>query len=692
MKSFRKINYALFIGLILFNTQCKKNELDYNKFSNGVNPELLSPLANTSITAGEILKQDDIIKYDPDGLIHLKFKQDSVFKLSGDSLLKDISLGKNVINMAMGEITSPAFNEKSVVTVMELFGTTDLTQQTLRMRQGTLDTFPSFNASNNKSNSIAKSTSYELLKISKGYLVFDIKNNLPTNVSEIQISIIDNLPTPHTLGTAKLLNIPANSSGRDSINLAGVNLSNDISFTTPVTKVDQSPAKVLVDTLDDLTISVIGKNLICIGGKAVISAQSIKPQNLDLDLSDPSSDARLRNILFGSANANVPFNIESKFPTDVDLNVDFLDASKSGNPISPFSINAIAKSVTNSNIDFTNTNLFLGASKPKEYNTLRTKVSVSIKASAGMVNFDSSDNIKITLDASTAKFDYLDGYLGTKTFDININDLDVSQLSKLGKGIKMENPIMDIYVDNSFGIPILLKLDITSKDEMNNTLPMNVDSMQLPFPSIAQKGQIKSQTFSINKSNSNIVNCLGMPASTFNIVGKAIMNPKGFETYDNHIVNTSSIVVGFDADIPMTFTAKDFSYVDTLEIGETLQGKTNFDFLELKIKTMNGFPLNGSLDLIFTDDKYAKIDSLMNITLLKSGIPNANGRVITSSENMTSFLMQNNLLTKLDAQKCKYIFIKANFNTYNAGNVPVSLYTDSKLDVSIAFRGKLKIK
>ncbi len=86
-----------------------------------------------------------------------------------------------------------------------------------------------------------------------------------------------------------------------------------------------------------------------------------------------------------------------------------------------------------------------------------------------MVNFDSSDNIKITLDPSAAKFDYLDGYLGTKTFDININDLDVSQLAKLGKGIRMENPIMDIYVDNSFGVPILVRLVITSKDDKNNT-------------------------------------------------------------------------------------------------------------------------------------------------------------------------------------------------------------------------------
>jgi hypothetical protein len=67
MKSFNKINYILVIGLSLLTAQCKKNDLDFNKFKNGANPEVLSPLANASITAGKILKQDDIIKYDPDG-------------------------------------------------------------------------------------------------------------------------------------------------------------------------------------------------------------------------------------------------------------------------------------------------------------------------------------------------------------------------------------------------------------------------------------------------------------------------------------------------------------------------------------------------------------------------------------------------------------------------------------------------
>jgi len=317
---------------------------------------------------------------------------------------------------------------------------------------------------------------------------------------------------------------------------------------------------------------------------------------------------------------------------------------------------------------------------------LRVSVATQIEASNGLVEFDSSDFISIEFDASTAEFEYLDGYLGRDTFDISIEDLDVSQLAELGRGITMENPKMEIFVTNSFGIPILVKLDITAKDENAQELPMNAPNMSFPFPSIAERGTLKSETFSINKDNSDIVECLGMPATTFDIKGQAIMNPDGFTGFDNHITQASAINLGFAADIPMTFTAKNFSYIDTIPNGATLQGLQDFDLLELKIKTMNGFPLGGSLDLIFTDAQYNTIDSLVDVTLLESAVVDNQGQITSSAENMTTFLMTAEMLDKLNALKCENILIRTNFNSYDNGNVPVSIFTSCTLDITLAFR------
>ena len=91
--------------------------------------------------------------------------------------------------------------------------------------------------------------------------------------------------------------------------------------------------------------------------------------------------------------------------------------------------------------------------------------------------------------------------------------------------------------------------------------------------------------------------------------------------------------------VPMSLMAKDIIIQDTSnDVSSTLDGAEAFEFLELKIKTINGFPMDGTLDLIFVDSAYNALDSVTNTTLIASGVPNATGDVITATENNTSFL------------------------------------------------------
>jgi hypothetical protein len=566
-----------------------------------------------------------------------------------------------------------------------LTGATQQERDFLNSTDGNRDIFPATSTSKLEIKAFAINSEYEYLKISEGYLVFTVRNGFPTFLSDLEIGIYDSVsqPNPVLLGTVKFANLAPDAFAKDSINIGNRILSNALGYAVPVSEIAKSTDSVLINLNDKIDINVTYSNLTCIGGKAKLPAQQIPTEQLSIDLSDPNVDAQLRNIEFASA--VLPIKTTSTINTTVVVDLDLPDASVSGSPIGTLNINA-PTGVTNSQLDLSNANIFLGNDPNKDHNMLRLSVSTQILASAGMVEFDSSDYIEIEFDASPAKFEYLDGYLGQDTFDISINDLDVSQLAELGRGIRMENPKMRIYVNNSFGIPILVELDITSKDEKGNELPMNVQNMNFPYPSIAERGTVKNETFEINKNNSDIVACLGMPAVLFDIKGRAIMNPDGFTGFTNHITQSSAIDLGFDADIPMTFTAQNFAYVDTLDQGSALQGLADFDLLELKIKTINGFPLGGTLDLIFTDSAYKVIDSLTEVTLLQSAVVDTDGKITSTSENMSTFLMPGTMLDKLDARKCEYIFIRTNFSSYDNGNVPVSIYTSCALDVSLAFR------
>ena len=681
-----KQNLIILLFILTFGS-CKKNTVDFNKYSDiNIKPEVLTPLANAKIRAGELLKEDSIIKYDPDGLIRLTFMQDSVFNMEANEILKDISLGKSSSKFSIGALSVDGKEEQSAVSLSDLMqGATQQEKDFLDFMDGKKDTFPELAAGNTDVNALEESSDYEYLNLSNGHLVFTIINEFPTELSNLEIEIYDSVTSanPVLLGTAKFNNVPSMAAAKDSINIGGRTLSNKLGYSVPNVLFSKSQDSVLIDLTDELKINVTYSGLTCIGGKAQLPAQTIPTETLSIDLSDPSVDAMLKNIEFGTA--NLPVVTTSTFNTKVGIDISLPDANRGGNALSPLSVSASTGTV-NSEMDLSNANIYLGSNPVKDYNMLRISVATQIEASNGLVEFDSSDFISIEFDASTAEFEYLDGYLGQDTFDISIDDLDVSQLAELGRGINMENPKMEIFVTNSFGIPILVKLDITAKDENAQELPMNAPNMNFPFPSIGERGTLKAETFSINKDNSDIVECLGMPATTFDIKGQAIMNPDGFTGFDNHITQASAIDLGFAADIPMTFTAKNFSYIDTIPNGATLQGLQDFDLLELKIKTLNGFPLGGSLDLIFTDAQYNTIDSLVDVTLLESAFVDNQGQITSSTENMTTFLMTAEMLDKLNALKCENILIQTNFNSYDNGNVPVSIFTSCTLDITLAFR------
>ncbi len=683
------MKYLPILGIALLSTivSCKKSDFSFDKFSDTqIKPEVLTPLASARVLASNLFQQDSIIQYDPDGLIRLTYKQDSVFEMNADEILKDVSLGKSSSKFSIGELTITGADKNSDVTLSDLLVDASANDRDyINSIAGTTDTFPAFSSDEISMTVLPKSTDYEYLNLSKGHLVFTVRNGFPTVLKALQINIYDKAGSgsPVLLGTVSFSNVPANAVRKDSINVANRTLTNILGYAVPVADISKSSGPVLIDLNDKIDINVSYSNLKCVGGKAILPAQTIPTKTLSIDLSDPSTAAMLRNVEFGTA--ILPIKTTSSINTTVSIGISLPDATRSGNPISTLQINAPTGN-TSSEIDLSGANIFLGSNPVKDFNMLRLRVNTNIKASSGLVLFDSSDNINIEFNASTAKFEYIDGYLGKDTFDISIDGLDVSQLAELGGGIRMENPKMHIFVNNSFGIPFLVELDITARDEKGKKLPMNVQDMLFPNPSIAERGTVKTAEFEINKSNSDIVECLGMPATVFDIKGRAIMNPNGFTGYSNHITKSSAIDLGFDADIPMTFTAKNFAYIDTLDQGNILQNLSDFDLLELKVKSSNGFPFGGTIDLIFADANYKPIDSLVKVTLVKSAVVNQNGDITQNGENMSSFMMPGSMLDLLSTKKCEYIIIRTNFNSYDDGKVPVSIYTSCALDVSLAIR------
>ena len=686
--------FGIVLGIVVGFSACKKANLDLDKYSNikdQLKPEILTPFASISITAGKILKQDSITVHDPDGLIRFLVRQDSILTIGADSILSNITLPKSSVNFKLGEIDVPNINQTQKVTLKELVDLCDAqTQFVFNYFDGKDTIFPALTSPAGDTNSVAKATNYEYIRLSKGFLKFGLANNFPTVLSKAQVVIFDN-KYGNKLGTVNFTNILPGSKGYDSISMSGVILSNDLAFQILSVEMVQSSGFVRIDLTDDLTIDILGTGLKTTGGKAIIPSQVIQTQLLALNLSSPTDDYKLRNVRFGAA--AIPFTAESKFAENLNLSINFPDATVGGSAISPTAISLPKGSKTGS-FDLSNANIFLGSVDTLTHNMLRVAVSPSISSSGNLVDFDSSDFVKLDIDPANIVIDYVDGYMGQKTWPVDVDDVEFEELAKLGKGLTLTNPKMSIIVKNSFGIPILLELSLLAKDNNGASVDMQPPTFLFGYPTIAQAGTTVNSKFDIDKSNSKIVEALGLPPTQFTISGKAYLNKDGFKGYNDFVSSKSSLSLGFEANLPLSIIAQNFSIRDTVELTDVLKGRDMFEYLELKIKSTNGFPLEGSLDLYFADANGVILDSLINTTLLASGIPDATGKVVTRSENMTSFLLDKETLKNIATETKfaqKLIFV-THFYTYNKGTQSVNIHTDNQLDIAIAFRAKLTVQ
>jgi len=679
---------AITLGL----SACKKADLDLNKYQDvKLQPGIVTPLASVSITAGKILKQDSIVVHDPDGLIRFVVRKDSIVTIGADSILQNISLPKSNVNFTLGEIDVPKIQQTEAITLQDLVNSSDTTTQKLFNYYNGKDTiFPAMTSPFGDTNFVAKPTNYEYIHISKGYLRFTLTNNFPTVLTKAQVVIYDN-KYKRTLGTLNYANILPKSKGQDSIKMAGVTMSNDLSFQILSVDLAKSSTKVRINLNDDLTIDIQGVGMKTTWGRAIIPSQVIQTQMLALNLGSPTEDYKLRNVKFGAA--VIPYVADSKFAETLNLSIQFPDATVGGNPLSPNAI-TLPKGSKTGNFDLSNANIFLGAIDTQTHNMLRVSVAPYISSSGNMVDFDSSNYVKIEIDPAKIIIDYVDGYMGQKTWTVDVNDVNFDALANLGKGLTLTNPKMSIIVKNSFGIPIRLELSIVAKDNNGASVDMQPPVMNFGYPSIPQAGTTIDSKFDIDKTNSKIVQALGLPPTKFAIAGKAYLNKDGFKGYNDFVDKKSNLAISFEANLPLSIIAQDFSISDTADVKDVFKGLDQFEYLELKIKTTNGFPLEGTLDLYFANASGVIMDSLTNTTLIASGIPDATGRVITRTENMTSILLDAAKLSRM-ATKTNYaqkIIFKTHFYTYNKGTQSVNIHTDNKLDIALAFRAKLSGK
>jgi len=312
-----------------------------------------------------------------------------------------------------------------------------------------------------------------------------------------------------------------------------------------------------------------------------------------------------------------------------------------------------------------------------------------------------SGQISINVSIKKIAFRSLFGYLGK--YEI-LNLSDVLKLNIFGNtsnvNVVFADPRIRLYSANSFGTPLQIALNKVNTSDKNTTtffdlaLAPSVKTFNFKYPVLV--GKTAFDTLSIDKTTSKIdVAIASTPAYLFyNMVCTLNANGK-LPNITNFVTDTSHLNVDFEIQLPMNLKAGQYELKDTIDmdLGSAISDIEVIDKLLLHSIFSNFMPFDLKIQVILTDDKFVKIDSLFLPTqqpIIKSGNIDLKGVVNKPGVDTLDISFDNARIKPL--QKVKHAMIKAAVNTANNGQTFVKFYSQYRLAVSFGVQTEMKVK
>ena len=340
-------------------------------------------------------------------------------------------------------------------------------------------------------------------------------------------------------------------------------------------------------------------------------------------------------------------------------------------------------------------------------NSVPDSTSLSIMFKFDLINSGNdilaSEEVQIINSFHNLAFSGVYGYLGAyDSVLIDKAQLDFGLLEGNFEGtIKLANPQLNITMDNSMGIPFAVELrDLEAhfKDGSGTAIIIDpgANPIRINAPSISQVGQTIRSITNIDNTNSNIHEAATTDLTGFQYSVRAMGNPDGVQ--DNFILDTSKLAISIEGLIPIDLRIQDFVLSDTFDFDLTSDedsdfGPDNVDYMMMRMETDNSMPIDLGIQVYFIDttQNWLRLDSLFGADkdIFKSGVLNADGRVIRSTNKVTRVeLTKTQIGNALDANK---LMMKVYVETAEGGTRDVKFYSDYSLDFKLGARLELNV-
>ncbi|HLP72774.1 MAG TPA: hypothetical protein VK155_07725 [Bacteroidales bacterium] len=679
---------VLFSALFIFGG-CIKETYEMDKLSEKkqISPSWTLPVFRGNITMSDALKNLDTAVYDNDKFIRLIFKQDfrkginefydteNMISFNDSYTLGDVTIDpfQGIISMTLDQIS-----QKFSSTLRNTFVTLD---------DGSQHQFPQFPSVSMPISAFSTFTNLQSATFSSGYLDLSVTNNLAAPLNTITINLSNSLGP-----LAGPLTIPAALPGETktiSIDLAGKTLTNVLNGTITFSGSPGNSTPVIIDLDNSFVVfRAKGRSLKVSSGRIILPSQVISGTGSKDTVSiDPGSGMELQQAKLTGGVLNWQTN--STLPLYATVNLTFPGILRN-TAVYTQAINVVPGQLIQGTVSAANTTVDLSTDPKQPYNRIPVSYDITVTSNNTFINFNSADQIKVSINLDNPEFDFVKGYFGqaTKSLENKIVDVGIDEILNSIKGqYTITDPRLRINYTNSFAVPAKLNFKATGT-RGDQSVVIDVNNIALAIPQVPAQHEA-SGSIEINKTNSTISQLVSLPPGRLEYLGSVVMNPEGDPGHlrNNYIFGNSGMAGQVEIEIPLEMSFNNFEFSDTTDnFLKDLQKNIDLESLKLGINVQNGLPFDVSVELRLLENNVVT-GTIALPSLIKSGMLGSNGTVTAKTSSESSVSLTKDFLEK--SRTAGNIIISFKVNTPDSRIVKV--YSDYSIDFNLVLSGKAVI-
>ncbi len=641
--------------------------------------DLIIPIAHTKMNIDNIISDSSIsVNEDASGFISLVL-QEEFLNVNFDTLIKiDAIADEQTHTLDSASFEDVVISDTATIgeTINEIPGLSFL------LPDGSTATIPDIpNIAQNDTINIDASEYFETMTLYKGNLIVDIKNNFPTDISNILLKLV-NASNQTTIADFSFPLIQSGSNAIDSVFIGGQTIDENIFAILINMDINASNGSVLIDYSDAIITTI---NISDIG---ITEATAIFPeQQLTEKLKEHSFDLGEAQITeIGIKEGTVKINVLSTLPNGkMVYNIPSLTKNgipfTSGDMIVP---EATDNELTTFSFDFKGYVLDLTGQEDRlggdTVNTIYTEAYTFIDYTGTVEEINQSDSFYsfIEFDLTT---EYAKGYIGQDTinFGPEIINTDIFNVIESGD-IDLKEASMNININNYIGADAIMMINNLSAINGDTEISAMIDgsSYDIQRASLTSNNSIIPTNTQINIDADEIIEIL---PNKINTSATFYVNPNGSSSQQDFIYPSQSINGQINLEIPLNLIANNLAIIDTTNM--TLPNEEEFEIDKIFLTINNGFPFDAEIKLILLDENNLIIDTLLQNTSIVSAITDDNNIVI---ENSTSSIE----IDYTNFENIKKIITHSNFSTAS-NNEYIKLYSSYNLEVTLSAKINKKV-